>query len=179
MAKGELHLLYLKTNQRDKAKKAIEDAIKDSNVPDHIYFDYAMFLENEGNIDEAIVQLERVYQRNQEHHVVHQLARLKHLNRQYLEAIPLYYKIAEDIQNPIAIYAAIGECHFHLKQYVDCACIACVLLLREPENGDWWENLVVSLRLLGKIHLISKLQNPSQYASFVGGIVEILNELEN
>lgn len=164
LAKSELHLLLIAKGELEEAKQIIKDAVQSNDVPPQVLFDYAVFLEREGNLNEAISQLERAFETSQEHHIVHTLGRLKEKVGDYHNAIRFYQMALQDVHDPDSILSSIADCHYRLGEFRDCVVNVFELIQRDPTNPNWWNNLIYSLVQLGYGSLAYKMRDPLRKA---------------
>jgi tetratricopeptide (TPR) repeat protein len=144
----ELYLLYRAQADKQQASALLSGATSIVYTsPQSLYY-YACMLIDEGKIPEAIDALEKAFQQNQGHNIVHKLADLKKKVGNYQEAIRLYKLILAD--NELHVLPSIADCYNFLKEHEVCVwCCARVIKL-DPANGAWWNNLVYSLMALDK-----------------------------
>ena len=175
MAKSELHLLYLARGEKEKARRFIEEAVQSHDVPAQVYYDYAVFLEDGGKVEEAVKQLEKAYSITPHHHIIHKLADLNRLQDRHVDALRYYEQIVDE--EPEIALARIAECYFELGQHKQSTIYCCRLILVEPDNESWWINLATNLRILDKFYLYEKLANMDSYERAVKVMEEIIGSL--
>ena len=145
----ELYLLYRIHTDKQQASALLSEATSIVNTsPQSLYY-YACMLIDEGKIPEAIDALEKAFQQNQGHNIVHKLADLKKKVGNYQEAIRLYKLILAD--NELHVLPSIADCYNFLKEHVICVWCCTRVIKLDPANEAWWNNLVYSLMASDKI----------------------------
>ena len=150
-ARGELFLLYNFLGRKSEARQIIEETIQQEDVPSRVFYDYGLFLEKEGDIHKAIEQVEKAFEKSQEHHIVHTLGRLKYKVGSYEDAIKYYNLALEGVSDLTELLEDIADCHYHLGEFKEAVRITVELLFIQPNNEIWLNNLLYALVRLGHI----------------------------
>ncbi len=155
-SRGELYLIYNSEGYKDEAQFVLEDTINLGSTPPQTLYHYALLLEREQKFTDAIHYLELAYQQNQEHHIVHSLARLNKKIGEYHEAIKYYEMALESVSEPSSILSAMADCYYFLKDYRKCVHILSRIILLGYYEIEFLNNLKLALQELGvETHKIS------------------------
>lgn len=149
LARSELNLIYLDQGLADERRKLLEETVALDNPPALVSYEYAMLLENDGRIDDAVAYLERAVEKHRGHLIVHALARLKRETGHYREAITYYKMALGDISDPLPILQRISDCYHSLNDYGNCVAVISKALVLGATEGSWWNNLCCALDELG------------------------------
>jgi tetratricopeptide (TPR) repeat protein len=152
---SELYLIYDADDQRMESRAALERFALLTDASAEALYQYAMVLEREGKEQESVLYLENAFRKNQDHHIVHALARLNRKIGDYPSAIEFYKLALRDVSNPLGIFHSIANCYHSLERYRDCVSILATAIIVEPRDKDSWNNLCFSLHVLNKDGLFS------------------------
>lgn len=148
--RAELHLIYRSDEYKHDARSFLEQTALSSSAPPQSLYHYALLLESEDELFEAVKYLEIAYRRSQEHHIVHSLGRLKKRTEDYQGAIRFYKMALQRVDNPVSILRDIADCHHFLEEYEECVRILARAILAEPRDEVLWNNLGYALGRLGR-----------------------------
>ncbi len=149
-ARNELYWIYNSEGYDNEARLILEKSVQLDDVPPQLLYRYAMLLETDQKPYEAIRYLETAFECWKEHHIVHNLARLKKKVGDYESAI-YYYRLAlNDVSDPILILHSIANCYHFSRNYLECVRVTCSTITISPDDLTSWENLMYSLEELQK-----------------------------
>lgn len=148
-ARSELYLIYNSEGYDDEARSILEDSVELENVPVQLLYRYALLLESEQKLTQAVVYLEEAVKQSQEHHVVHNLARMKKKAGDYPSAIKYYNMVLDDVTEPFSILRAISDCYYLLGDFREAAITLATSILLGSNETDLWDNLAFALDKLG------------------------------
>lgn len=154
-ARSELYLIYNSEGYQGDARSILEETVSLREAPPQALYHYAMLLEDEGRVHEAIGYLERAFEKSQEHHIVHAMGRLKQKVGDYFSAIDFYNLALRGITDPLPILHSIGDCYHFLGEHKECVRLSARAILLDPRNETWWTNLQHALAQLGEEGLFS------------------------
>jgi tetratricopeptide (TPR) repeat protein len=148
-ARSELYLIYNSEGFDDEARSILESSVELEKVPVQLLYRYAILLESEQKFPQAVVYLEEAVKQSQEHHIVHNLARMKKKVGDYPNAIKYYKMALDDVTESFSILRAMSDCYYFLGDFREAALtLATSILLGSNETG-LWENLAFALNNLG------------------------------
>jgi tetratricopeptide (TPR) repeat protein len=148
-ARSELYLIYNSEGYNDEARSTLEDSVDLDEVPVQLLYRYALLLESEQKLTQAIAYLEEAVKVSQEHHIVHNLARMKKKVGDYQNAIKYYNMALRDVSEPFSILRAISDCYYFLGDFREAAITLAVSILLGSTETDLWGNLTFALDKLG------------------------------
>lgn len=148
LVKRELYLLYTSVGSQEQATELAKDTALPPDASANECFHYARMLEDEGDIDGAMHYLEMAVGKDPQHASIHKLAQLKERSGQYQDAIDLYKRIVDD--EPVPIRIQLANCYFLLENWQESLHYCAEIVLREPADARWWNNLGVAAIKLGK-----------------------------
>lgn len=148
-ARSELNLIYLEQGLADERRALLEETVNLDNAPPLALYEYAMLLENDKRVDEAVAYLEKAVEEDQSHLIVHALARLKREKDQYREAITYYKMALKDVSDHLPILEKISDCYHFLNDYMSCVVVISRALLLGSAEASLWNNLNFALDELG------------------------------
>jgi len=149
-----LFTIYQSEGYKKRASLVLNQTSKSDNIPAFVCYDYAMFLQSEGNLHEAIEWLGKAVQQSHEHAFVHQYAHLQFKIGEYRTALKYYKLAAIDCSNPENVLISISDCYHLLQEYESCLIILMKLLRKQSKDADIWTKICYSLVKLNRRSLL-------------------------
>ncbi|MFX0141268.1 MAG: tetratricopeptide repeat protein, partial [Candidatus Hodarchaeota archaeon] len=149
-ARNELYLIYETKDYRKDYKITMKEIFSSNNLPPSLLYQYALILENENKIQDAILCLENAFQKSPDHHIIHKLADLKKIVGDYQNAISFYNLILHDMGDSTMILHSIAEYYHFLGDYKECIRHLSKGIYINPLDETAWHNLILSLIKLGE-----------------------------
>lgn len=150
LAKGELHLIYKSIGDIEQARQVITEAITENdNIPAMIFYDYAMMLQDDGKLDDAIEYLHKAASIEINHAIEHKLGHLYLYKKDYQNALHWYQQALASTTDFQHMLLDIATCQYFLDSYEESAISVMELLLFDPYHTDHWTKLAISMKMSG------------------------------
>ena len=148
-----LNHIYLDQGLTTERYTLLQETVALDDPPTLALYDYALLLEDEGNITKAVIYLEKAAEKDQSHLIVHKLARVEYELGQYSKAITYYEMSLIGVKDPLPILRKMADCYHSLDDHEGCVVIISKALLIGASTQSWWNNLHIALQKLGIEHL--------------------------